>query len=211
MANWPENCYFAGMDRRNILKTGLATIAATALPVRAFAAVNTLTPYEMRVMNVAAQQKERHISKLWRTDIVGIADFGLPSWKPRMHFVNLENGSIRSFLTAHGKGSDPEHDGWLNEFSNVSGSEATSRGAYLTAEEYHGRHGRSLRLDGLDPTNANARRRAIVIHSAAYAEPDMIDAHGKLGRSNGCIAFSKQDLDAFLADVPAGTLIYVGR
>ena len=68
-----------------------------------------------------------------------------------------------------------------------------------------------LRLDGLDKTNANARRRAIVIHSAAYAEPAMIDNYGKLGRSNGCIAFSRTDLDPFMTLVPQGTLIYVGR
>lgn len=140
-----------------------------------------------------------------------IVDYSLHSSEPRLFIVNLETGRVQAFRTTHGRGSDPDHDGYLDSFSDVPNSSASPEGAYLTAEEYHGRHGRSLRLDGLDPTNANARRRAIVIHSAAYAEPDMIDAHGKLGRSNGCIAFSKQDLDAFLADVPAGTLIYVGR
>jgi hypothetical protein len=98
------------------------------------AVASGLSPYEHRVFEVAARERDRVADKLWRKEIVGIADFAQPSWKPRFHLANLEDGSIRSYLTAHGKGSDPQHDGWLKSFSNVPGSEATSRGAYLTCE-----------------------------------------------------------------------------
>ena len=54
-------------------------------------------------------------------------------------------------------------------------------------------------------------RHGIVIHAADYAEPAFLAQHGKLGRSNGCIVFSKADLKTFLADVPQGTLIFVGK
>ena len=140
-----------------------------------------------------------------------IVDYGLHSSKPRLFVVNLQTGEVEAFRTAHGSGSDPDHDGFLNSFSDIPGSSASPEGAYLTAEEYYGKHGRSLRLDGLDATNANARDRAIVIHAADYAEPDWLSRYGKLGRSNGCIVFSSADLKTFMADVPEGTLLYVGR
>lgn len=211
VANWPEYCYLIKMDRRNILKSGLATIAATSLPVRAFASASNLTPYEKRVMDVAIREKERIGNQLWRTDIVGIADFAQPSWKPRMHFVNMENGSIRSFLTAHGKGSDPQHDGWLKDFSNVSGSEATSRGAYLTCEWYSGKYGTSIRLVGLDQDNSLALDRAIVMHPAWYVDPAMIGKWGKIGRSSGCFAMSNDDFNEALWHLSGGRLLFSDR
>ena len=116
-----------------------------------------------------------------------------------------------AFRAAHGSGSDPDHDGYLDRFSDVPGSSASPEGAYLVAEPYVGKHGRSLRLDGLDPTNINARARAIVIHAADYAEPAFLKKWGKLGRSNGCIVFSKEDLTTFLKDVPQRTLVFVGK
>lgn len=140
-----------------------------------------------------------------------IVDYGRRSSEERLYVVNLQTGGVDAFRTAHGSGSDPDHDGYLDNFSDVPGSSASPEGAYLTAEEYTGKHGRSLRLDGLDATNANARNRAIVIHAAAYAEPDWLTRYGKLGRSNGCIVFSAADLKTFMADVPTGTLLYVGR
>lgn len=140
-----------------------------------------------------------------------VVDYSLHSSKKRLFIVNLDTGLVNAFRTTHGRGSDKDHDGYLDKFSDIPGSGASPEGAFLTAEEYHGRHGRSLRLDGLDETNANARRRAIVIHAADYAEPGMIDRYGKLGRSLGCIVFSRADLDAFMILVPQGTLIFVGR
>src|SRR3546814_10872391 len=79
---------------------------------------------------------------------IGIAGFSLPSWKPLFHIVNVEDGQSRSFLVAHGRGSDPAHQGWLQRFSNLPGSSATSSGAYLTGSDYQGQHGLSQRLTG---------------------------------------------------------------
>lgn len=141
-----------------------------------------------------------------------IVDYARRSSEKRAYLVNLETGLVEDmFRAAHGSGSDSDHDGFLDKFSDVPGSSASPEGAYLLAEEYTGKHGRSLRLDGLDPTNANARARAIVIHAAEYAEPSFLQKWGKLGRSNGCIVFSKDDLTTFLKDVPRRTLIYVGK
>lgn len=219
MANGPGICYppvvmRKGLNRRHLLKGGLVAGAAFALPSRALAIAaraSPVSPYERRVLEVAAQQKARVLTSLWCTDIVGIADFAQPSWKPRLHFANLENGTVRSFLLAHGKGSDPEHDGWLKMFSNQPGSEATSRGAFLTCEWYKGKYGTSIRLVGLDRDNSEALERAIVMHPAWYADPAMIAKWGKLGRSQGCFAMAPDDFNSALIHLAGGRLLFADR
>jgi hypothetical protein len=167
--------------------------------------------YTRRILVVAKAQAERVRSQLWRTDVVGIADFSRPSWEPRLHFANLENGTVRSFLLAHGKGSDAGHTGWLQNFSNQSGSLATSRGAYLTCEWYTGKYGTSIRLVGLDPDNRTALDRLIVMHSAWYVDPGMIPKWGKIGRSDGCFAMSQPDFNEALWHLSGGRLLFADR
>ena len=81
----------------------------------------------------------------------------------------------------------------------------------LTGEIYQGVHGTSRRLIGMDPTDDNAMDRAIVIHTAPYAEAAMIPQQGKLGRSDGCFVFGAADLATVLARLGQGRLIYAGR
>jgi hypothetical protein len=207
------------LKRRTILKGGLAAGIGLSLPGRVLASepittgasAFSATPYERRILDVAADQARRVGDKLWRTDIVGVADFAQPSWKPRLHFANLEAGTVRSFLLAHGRGSDPEHSGWLQRFSNVPGSEATSRGAYLTCEWYKGKYGTSIRLEGLDTDNSLALDRLIVMHPAWYADQAMIEKWGKLGRSEGCFAMSQDDFRQALLHLSGGRLLFADR
>lgn len=175
------------------------------------AAPTGLSLYERRVLDVASKQAARTRNHLWRSDVVGIVDFAQPSSKPRLHFANLENGTMRSFLVAHGRGSDPAHSGWLQSFSNVPGSEATSRGAYLTAEWYKGKYGTSIRLVGLDEDNSMALPRAIVMHPAWYVDTMMVEKWGKLGRSEGCFAMSNADFNEALWHLSGGRLLFADR
>src|SRR3954452_2765159 len=55
--------------------------------------------------------------KVWARDSIGIADFSKPSSEPRFHVVDLQNGSVESHLVAHGRGSDPDHSGFVERFS----------------------------------------------------------------------------------------------
>ncbi len=144
-------------------------------------------------------------------DFIGIADFGIGSGDPRFHVVHLPSGQVETFRVAHGSGSDPAHTGFLDHFSNRPGSEATSNGAYMTADTYHGKYGLSMKVHGLDWTNNNAMARAIVIHNAWYAEPDMVAQHGKLGRSQGCFAFSRADQWKVMNRLGGGRLIYADK
>jgi L,D-transpeptidase catalytic domain len=154
---------------------------------------------------------EQHRDSIAHHDFIGIADFSLPSRTPRFHVVNLADGSVRSHLVAHGRGSDPAHTGWLERFSNEPRSNATSSGAYLTGAFYMGAHGHSMRLDGLDPTNSNAASRAIVVHGAWYVSEAMIGHSGMLGRSEGCLAVANSSLGEIMSTLGPGRLIYADR
>ena len=144
-------------------------------------------------------------------DLVGIADFSLPSSQPRFHLVDVQGGRIvHSFLVAHGRGSDPQHSGRLQRFSNEVGSNASSEGAYRTGEQYLGKHGRSIRLDGLDASNSNAETRAIVIHSAPYVSTAVLHTQGKLGRSEGCFVFADDDHEVVLERLGPDRLLLAG-
>lgn len=199
------------VNRRTVLAGVAASAAAAVFPPRVAAATYYPNEQHREVLRIAAEQVEKHRAALWRTDIVGIADFALPSSLPRFHFANLERGEVRSFLVAHGRGSDPEHDGFLKTFSNDVGSLATSRGAYVTYEWYKGKYGTSIRLGGLSPENSNVLDRAIVLHPAWYANPDMLEKWGKLGRSDGCFAMSEADFNEALWHLSGGRLIYADR
>ena len=144
-------------------------------------------------------------------EFVGVADFGLASGDPRFHVIHMPSGHVETFRVAHGSGSDPAHSGFLDHFSNRPGSEATSNGAYMTAETYQGKYGLSMKVLGLDWSNNNAMSRAIVIHNAWYAEPEMVAIHGKLGRSQGCFAFSRADQWKVMNRLGGGSLIYADK
>ena len=151
---------------------------------------------------------ERHHDRISDRDFIGVADFSLPSRAPRFHLVNLADGRVRSHLVAHGRGSDPAHTGWLERFSNEPHSNATSAGAYSTGSLYVGAHGRSMRLEGLDPTNSNALSRAIVVHGAWYVNEQVAGRSGMLGRSQGCFAVADSSLPEIMARLGPGRLIY---
>lgn len=203
------------MKRRDLLKGSLAASAALALPVLP-TTLAAQTPARPRagsardrvLFDIAKRELDRAGDAIWRRDIVGIADFGVHSAQRRFYFVNLDREEVNPFHVAHGTGSDPEHDGWLNNYSNVEGSNATSRGAYVTWEWYQGRYGTSVRLGGLDSTNDAALRRYIVMHRARYAEPSHIDRWGRLGRSNGCFALGEEQFRIALLNLSGGRLLF---
>ena len=155
---------------------------------------------------------DRHSWRIPNRDRIGVVDFTLHSCEPRFHLVDVATGAIeRSWLVAHGSGSDPTATGMLHRFSNEPGSNASSRGAYLTANTYVGKHGYSRRLIGLDPTNDLALDRAIVMHGADYVSPALIASQGRIGRSQGCFAFEPDQVAEVMAELGEGRMIYAGK
>lgn len=134
------------------------------------------------------QLKEKGIIQ---KDILTIVDYSLSSNENRLWVIDLkENNIIYQALVAHGRNSGNE---FAASFSNKSESYKSSLGLFLTGETYYGKHGYSLRLDGLDEgVNSNARERAIVVHGAEYVSEKFIKQNGRLGRSLGCLALSKE-------------------
>ena len=149
--------------------------------------------------------------QIYPRDMMGVADFSKPSSEQRFYLVDLQNGMVQSHLVCHGRGSDPAHSGFLERFSNDFGSYASSNGAYVTSDYYQGKYGLSLKVRGLDWTNNNAEARAIVIHNAWYAEPEMIQQHGMLGRSEGCFAMPKKSQYEVMQRLAGGRMIYADK
>jgi len=143
-----------------------------------------------------------------KKEIITIIDYTKPSTEERLFIINLEKKELLfKTLVAHGKNTG------LNlavNFSNTGSSLKSSPGFYITAETYHGKHGYSLRLDGLEKgINDNARTRAIVMHGANYVSKDFIKAHMRLGRSWGCpavpVELSKEIIDL----IKGGSCLYI--
>ncbi len=120
-----------------------------------------------------------------RRPVLAIADVSLPSEADRLWIVDLRKHEAWRTRVAHGSGSGMRR---ATTFSDEEGSHQTSLGLYAGAEIYSGKHGRSLRLDGLSASNASARQRAIVVHSADYVDDAFVAEHGRSGRSWGCPA-----------------------
>jgi dipeptidyl aminopeptidase/acylaminoacyl peptidase len=164
------------------------------------------------LLREALASLDKHSRRFARRDKLALADFSLHSREKRFHLVDVASGRIeQSWLVAHGKGSDQGHTGYLQRFSNQHGSNATSRGAYCTANPYYGKYGRSQRLIGLDPENDAALDRAIVLHGAHYVDPGMIDQHGRIGRSYGCFAVQMDEIGRVMDRLGEGALIYAGQ
>jgi L,D-transpeptidase catalytic domain len=202
-------------SRRLFLGASLAGLSSAALAQavleRMPAAGTESAKVAPSLLQGAFDALERHRDSIAHRDFIGVADFSLHSRTPRFHLVNLSDGSVRSYLVAHGRGSDPAHTGWLERFSNEPRSNATSAGAYRTGSLYVGTHGHSMRLDGLDPTNSNAASRAIVVHGAWYVSEAMIGHSGGLGRSQGCFAVANSSVGEIVSTLGPGRLIYADR
>lgn len=119
--------------------------------------------------------------------VLSIIDFNKASTEERLWIIDLKSKKLLyNTLVAHGKNSGAN---FANKFSNVPQSEMSSVGFYVTGQTYHGKHGLSLRINGIDEGfNDKAFSRAIVIHGADYVSKSFVERHGRLGRSQGCPA-----------------------
>lgn len=188
-----------GLSRRQAIGGAVAVTGFLALPQTSLAA----TP----LLQIARAEIQRFGRQAAHLDAVGIVNFSNPSAVPRLHIVDLMNGRVAQLLVAHGRGSDPKRSGWVQSFSNAPGSNSSSEGAYLTSACYAGRHGRSMKLKGLEASNSNAERRLIVVHAAPYVSVRAAKQTGGLGRSQGCFAVAQADLSQVLERLGPGRLI----
>lgn len=140
--------------------------------------------------------------------VLTIVDFALPSTEKRMWIIDVENKKLLSNnLVAHGQGSG---DNFATNFSNTDNSHQSSLGFYVTSSTYYGKHGRSIKLKGMDTGfNTNAERRAIVLHGADYVSESFINGHGRLGRSHGCPAVPVALTASIITMVQGKSCLYI--
>ena len=128
---------------------------------------------------------------LIQNNILTLIDFSLSSNVKRLWVIDMNSNTILfQSLVAHGRNSGEE---FATKFSNKASSFQSSLGFYATGEIYKGKHGLSLKLDGLEKgINDNARERAVVIHGADYVSEKFIKQNKRLGRSQGCPAIPEE-------------------
>jgi hypothetical protein len=209
----------SSMERVRVLAAGLMALivaacgGASAANAQQYRGVNVDPQGLIRpaLLRSALESYERHASSGLRSNVMAIADFAQRSSARRFYIVDLQTGAVTPMLVAHGKGSDPNHDGVADRFSNATGSHASSLGAYRAAARYQGGHGLSLALDGLEPGNRNARSRAIVVHSNWYVSDQAARANGKIGRSYGCFVVDRAKISDVVRRLEGGGFLYAGR
>ena len=140
--------------------------------------------------------------------IISIADMEQSSTAKRLWIIDLDKKQLLlNTWVAHGNGSGSDK---ATHFSNVNDSFQSSLGFYVTGEVYTGKHGRSLRLDGMDNGyNDNARKRSIVVHGASYVGQGTIDALGRLGRSQGCPAVAPELAEQVINTIEGKTVLFI--
>jgi hypothetical protein len=141
--------------------------------------------------------------------MVAIADMTQPSTAKRLYIIDLERRELvlRSYV-AHGQNTG---ELMAEHFSNRHGSHQTSLGLYrVGAEIVSPKHGPALLLHGLDKgLNDQALPREVIMHGADYVSEDFIRQHGRLGRSWGCPAVTRDDMPVVIELLANGGLLYV--
>ena len=156
---------------------------------------NALAYYETKLQLGAIDNK----------NYMSVIDMSQKSNKRRYYLIDMRSGDVETLLVAHGQGSDSNNDGYATRFSNEDGTHASSLGFYMTAETYSGNNGYSLRLDGMNSTNSNARSRAIVVHGASYVDPNRTI----IGRSWGCPALEPAESRRVINLIRSGSVLYI--
>lgn len=147
-------------------------------------------------------------NKLENNKLLTVIDFTLPSDKKRLWIINLKEKQILfNDLVAHGRNSG---NIMAEKFSNVAESHMSSQGFYITGNTYHGKHGLSLRLNGMEEEiNHNAFDRAIVMHGAEYVSEEFIQKYGRLGRSYGCPSVSNEISKEVINTIKDKTCLFI--
>lgn len=218
---YPANSFSPGvMANNNIYKSAVAgAVVTTAMKTQAFE-THLLTLFTEAKLDKAnldftvfrkalvgyynMQSKPGKVIK----PIVSIIDFSKSSRQKRLWVIDLKNKKLLfNTLVAHGRGTGEE---FARFFSNKPESFKSSLGFYLTAQTYSGKHGLSLKLNGLDKNfNTNAYARAVVIHGAEYVSEYFIKQYGRLGRSLGCPALPVTETKQIITKIKENTCLYI--
>jgi hypothetical protein len=166
-----------------------------------------LSPPSLPVLELALNGYAQLQDKL-KKPLLTVIDYSLPSTQKRLWIIDLAQQKILLHtVVAHGRNSGAL---LAEKFSNRPESYQSSLGFFQTGEAYQGKHGYSLRLDGLEAgINDQARARAIVIHGADYAKETVAATAGRLGRSLGCPAVPPDLSTPLIKLIKEGSLLFI--
>ena len=163
---------------------------------------------ETFITSVKGYENLQQSSKLKKENIITICDLSKSSAEKRMFIIDLEKEELLVHTyVAHGKNSGGEY---ASRFSNTPESLQSSLGFFITRQTYHGKHGLSLRLDGVDGQfNDKAMERTIVLHGASYVDESRVRNGGYMGRSWGCPAVSQQESGKIIQLIREGSCFFI--
>jgi hypothetical protein len=139
--------------------------------------------------------------------LLTVIDYSLPSRMRRLWVIDVERNEVLFHeLVAHGRNTGADR---AVAFSNRLGSNQSSLGLFRTEDTYRGGHGLTLRLTGLEPgVNDRADERRIVMHGADYVSETFAARHGRLGRSWGCPALSREISHRVIEQIRDGSALF---
>jgi hypothetical protein len=172
---------------------------------------DTLRPKVLR-MALDAYRKAEGEGHVRRSRLT-IIDYELASFQKRLWVIDVESGRVLyEEWVSHGMGSPRGSGGDMERalsFSNEHGTRKSCLGLFRTAETYQGKHGYSVKLDGLEPgINDRARDRTIVMHSAHYVSEDRAEQH-LIGRSWGCPAVRPAISKDLINAINGGSIVWI--
>lgn len=139
--------------------------------------------------------------------LLTIVDYSKPSTERRLYVFDLKQNNVlfREYV-AHGKNSGGNVP---TSFSNSPSSLKSSIGVFVTQQTYIGKHGYSLRVNGLERgINDMAASRAIVMHAASYVGADVASKYGRLGKTWGCFGVSPRAAGPIINTIKGGTVLF---
>ena len=160
------------------------------------------------ILAVKGYEKLKQMGQITNQRYLTIADMSMASSHPRLYIIDMDKQAIllQTFV-AHGRNSGLL---FADEFSNLVGSFKSSLGFYITGKPYHGKHGQSLVLKGIETgINDKAEERAIVLHGAEYANQDFVKQQGYLGRSLGCPAVPNNQVKEIIQAIQGASCLFV--
>ena len=162
-------------------------------------------------IQAALKKYDKYKNQCDKDDYIVVFNIDEPSYRKRLYLYDLKAQKvIRHHHVSHGvNSSDPKDRAYAKYFSNEQGSHKSSIGAMVTGSTYRGKHGRSLKLYGLEAKNSNVERRYIVIHRAYYVTNNYIMDRGRAGQSHGCPAIDPLICDSLISMIKGGTFFYV--
>ncbi len=162
---------------------------------------------EVLALAYKGQQQLADRGVLNNDHVMAICDFSQSSSKKRLYIIDTKNYRVLyNTYVAHGKNTGLNY---AERFSNTPESLQSSLGFYTTKSTYNGKHGLSLKLQGLERGfNDNAESRAVVMHGAEYIGDNRVGS-AYMGRSFGCPAVPQAQSATIINMLKNGTCLFI--